>query len=185
MPWKGCSKYVNKHWNRNVAILTKFSSLVTPKVIKCFVQPVMKILQKWRHFRFKEITILDSVESVALSTSESGLFHTWRTDARSGVTGKLATKMSRPTNLLFADTRRHAETFKSWWRHQMETFSALPVHSAGNSPVTGEFPAQMPVTHSFDVFFDLRLNKRLSKQSWGWWFETPSRPLWRHCNVEI
>ena len=36
-----------------------------------------------------------------------------------------------------------------------------------------------PVTQSFD----LRLNKRLSKQSWGWWFETPSRPLWRHCNV--
>ena len=34
----------------------------------------------------------------------------------------------------------------------------------------------------FDVFFDLRLNKRLSKQSWGWWFDTPSHPLWRHCN---
>ena len=30
-------------------------------------------------------------------------------------------------------------------------------------------------------FFYLRLNKRLSKQSWGWWFETPSHPLWRHC----
>ena len=53
----------------------------------------------------------------------------------------------------------------------------------GNSHVTGEFPAQRPVTRSFDVFFDLRLNKRLSKQSWGWWFETLSRPLWRHCNV--
>ena len=49
--------------------------------------------------------------------------------------------------------------------------------------VPGEFPAQRPVTRSFDVFFDLRLNKRLSKQSWGWWFETPSCPLWRHCNV--
>ena len=64
----------------------------------------------------------------------------------------------------------------------METFSALPAICAGNSPVTGEFPAQRPVTSSFDVFFDLRLNKRLSKQSWGWWFETPSHPLWRHCN---
>ena len=31
------------------------------------------------------------------------------------------------------------------------------------------------------VFFVLRLNKRLSKQSWGWWFETPLRSLWRHC----
>ena len=35
----------------------------------------------------------------------------------------------------------------------------------GNSPVTAEFPAQRPVTRGFDVFFDLRLNKRLSMQS--------------------
>ena len=49
--------------------------------------------------------------------------------------------------------------------------------------VTGGFPSPSPVTWSFDVFLDLRLNNRLSKQSWGWWFETPSRPLWRHCNV--
>ena len=47
----------------------------------------------------------------------------------------------------------------------------------------GEFPTQRPVTRSFDVFFDLRLNKRLSKQPWGWWFETPLWSLWRHCNV--
>ena len=70
----------------------------------------------------------------------------------------------------------------AWWRHQMETFSALLAICAGNSPVTGEFPTQRPVTRSFDVFFDLHLNKRLSKQSWGWWFETSSRPLWSHCN---
>ena len=70
----------------------------------------------------------------------------------------------------------------SWWRHQIETFSALLALCAGNSSVTGEFPSQRPVTQSFDVFFDLRLNKRLSKQSWGWWFETPPRSLWRHCN---
>ena len=54
---------------------------------------------------------------------------------------------------------------------------------AGNSPVTVEFPSQRQVTRSFDVFFDLRQNKRLSKQSWGCWFETPSRSLWRQCNV--
>ena len=69
-----------------------------------------------------------------------------------------------------------------WWRHQMETFSSLLAICAENSPFTGEFPAQRPVTRSFDVFFDLRLNKQLSKQSWGWWFETPYRTLWRHCN---
>ena len=44
-------------------------------------------------------------------------------------------------------------------------------------------PAQRPVTRGFDVFFDLRLNKRLRKQSWCWWFETLSRPLWRYCNA--
>ena len=47
---------------------------------------------------------------------------------------------------------------------------------------TGPFPAQRPVTRGFDNFFDLRLNKRLRKQSWGWWFETPSGLLWRHHN---
>ena len=45
----------------------------------------------------------------------------------------------------------------------METFSALLALCAGNSPVTGEFPAQRPGTQSLDVFFDLHLNKRLSK----------------------
>ena len=52
--------------------------------------------------------------------------------------------------------------FITWWRHQMEAFSALLTICVGNSPVTGEFPAQRAVTRSFDVFFDLRLNKRLS-----------------------
>ena len=73
----------------------------------------------------------------------------------------------------------------SWWRHQMKTFSALLSFCAGNSPVPGEFPAQRPVTRSFDVFFDLRPNKRLSKQWWRWWFETLSCSLWRHCNVSL
>ena len=67
-------------------------------------------------------------------------------------------------------------------RHQMETFSALLAICAGNSPVTGELPAKRPVTRSFDVFLDLRPNKRLSKESRGWWFETPVCSLWRHCN---
>ena len=82
-------------------------------------------------------------------------------------------------HIILSKPRGH---FSSWWRHQMETFSTLLAICAGNSPVTGKFPAQRPVTWSFDVFFDQRLYKRLSKQSWAWWFETPSRPLWRHCN---
>ena len=48
----------------------------------------------------------------------------------------------------------------SWWRHQIETFSALVALCAGNSLVTGEFHAQKTVTWSWDVVFDMRLNKR-------------------------
>ena len=73
--------------------------------------------------------------------------------------------------------------FVSRWHHQMETFSALLAFYAGNSPVTGELPAQRPVTRSFDVFFDLRLNKQLSKQWRCWWFKTPLRSLLCHCNL--
>ena len=81
------------------------------------------------------------------------------------------------------DTRYHIKW--SWWRQQRETFFASRALSAGNSPVTGEFPSQMPVTESFDVFFDLRLNKMLSKQSRRRWFETLLRWLWRQCNVLV
>ena len=95
--------------------------------------------------------------------------------------------------------RRLANAHTSWCCG-METLSALAAlgeggmmtSSNGNilrvtghwcGKFTGEFPAQRPVTRrSFDVLFDLRLNKRLSKQSWGRWFETLLRPLWRHCN---
>ena len=62
-------------------------------------------------------------------------------------------------------------TLCTWWRHHMEIFSALLDLCAGNLSVTGEFPAQRAVSRSFDIFFGVRLNKRLNKQSWGWWFE--------------
>ena len=86
-------------------------------------------------------------------------------------------------NPLLRHLLKHTNQHKIWWRQQMATASALLAIYDGNSPVTGEFPAQRPVTRGFGVFCDLRLNKRLSKQSWGWWFETPLRYLWRHCNV--
>ena len=55
----------------------------------------------------------------------------------------------------------------------------------GNPPVTGEFPSQTPVTWSFDIFFDLHLNKQLRKSLTCQWFEMPSRSLWHHCNVSL
>ena len=66
---------------------------------------------------------------------------------------------------------------------KMETFSALLALCAVNLPVTGQFPSQRPVMLSFGVFFNLRLNKRLRKQSRRWWFiETPLRSSIRHYN---
>ena len=114
----------------------------------------------------------------------------------------MATILSRPQCVHSIPTGRHACVLRamvtgkrngesviayginlSWWRHRMETFSALLGICVGNSPETGEFPTQRPVTRSFDVFFDLCPNERLSKHSWGWWLETQSSPLWRHRNV--
>ena len=56
---------------------------------------------------------------------------------------------------------------KTWWRHQMETFSALLVICAGNSSVPGEFSTQRPVTRSFDIFFDQRLNYGVNNREAG------------------
>ena len=84
---------------------------------------------------------------------------------------------TRVTDTLMTDNRI------SWWCHEIETYSALLALCAGISTVIGELPSQRPVTRSFVVFFHLCLNKRLSKQSWGWWVETPLCPLWRHRYV--
>ena len=84
-------------------------------------------------------------------------------------------------------------TQSSFWRRQNK--ANMMTSSNGNifrvtGPLCGEFtgpgefPTQRPVTRSFDVYFDLRLNKRLCKQSWGWWFETLLRPLWRQSNED-
>ena len=66
----------------------------------------------------------------------------------------------------------HIYIHGSWWRHQMETFSALLALCEGNSPVTDEFPSQRPVTRSFEVFFDLRIN--------GWVNNREADDLRRH-----
>ena len=79
------------------------------------------------------------------------------------------------------------------WGHHGNGKPRMMTSSNGNifcvtGPLCGEFTGpvnshtQRSVTRSFDVFFDLRVNKRMSKQQWGWWFETPSWSLWRHRN---
>ena len=87
-----------------------------------------------------------------------------------------------PKALVWLFEFRSCRKCRTWWRHQMEMFSSLLAIYAGNSQVTGKFPTQRPLTWIFDVFFDMRRNKWLSKQWWGWWFETLWRSLWRHRN---
>ena len=80
----------------------------------------------------------------------------------------------------------------SYWSHSAVMMTSsngnifhVTGHLCGEFTGLGEFPTQRPVTRSFDAFFDLSLNKRLSKQLWGWWFETPPCPWWCHCNGEL
>ena len=79
------------------------------------------------------------------------------------------------------DLERSAILNVAWWRHQNNgNIFRITGRLCGNSPVT-----HRSVPWSFDVFFDLRLTERLSKQWWGWGFETPSFPLCRHCNGHL
>ena len=93
------------------------------------------------------------------------------------------------------DLWRHVTLLgENWYKSGLEgNLPHMMTSSNGNifrvtDPLCGEFtgpvefPIQRPVTRSFDVFFDLRPKKRLSKQPWGWWFETLSWSLWRQCN---
>ena len=85
----------------------------------------------------------------------------------------------------------HFDNFQcsQWWKfHQNEDIS-VSVNFRVTGPLCEEFtshrwiPSQRPVNGSFDIFFDLRQNTRLSKQSRRRWFKTLPRSLWRHCNV--
>ena len=74
----------------------------------------------------------------------------------------------------YKNHRRHENVIK--WKHFRVTGPLCGEFT------TGEFPTQRPMPRSFGVFFHLRLTERLSKQSWGWWYETPLRPSRRHSN---
>ena len=116
--------------------------------------------------------------NIYLHNKENSIFHSieWKVLSKSSLS-RLVSLPSPFTFIVFVFA-----VLSSMMTSSNGTFSALLALCAGNSPVTGEFPTQRPVTRNFDVL-GLRLNKRLSKQSWGWWFETPSLSLWRHCHA--
>ena len=77
-------------------------------------------------------------------------------------------------------------TSPSWATYEVAIMISLnKLERVITAPHTGEFPTQRPVMQSFDVFFDLRMNKRLSKPSRRRWFETLSRSLWRQSNEYV
>ena len=71
-----------------------------------------------------------------------------------------------------------------WWRFHIETFPRYWPSVRGIRQSSVNSPHKDQWRGALIFFFDLRLNKRLCKQWWGWWFETQSRPFWRHCNED-
>ena len=147
---------------------------------------IQKVNRNHTCVRSRFYITVTSHERLCLKSAASRLFQQQISQANNKETlnaTSLALCNGNAVSVLMSSRPHNLQMIITWWRHQMETFSALLALCAGNSPVTGEFPSQRPVTRSFDVFFHLCLNKQLSKQTWGWRFEPPSRPLWRHCNV--
>ena len=95
--------------------------------------------------------------------------------------GRWQRRIMFTTDEFTTTTLLHPWKWNAWWRHQMKTFFALLAFCAENSPVPGEFSSQRPVTRSFDVFFDLHLNKR--------WVNNPEAGDLRrhraHCDVSV
>ena len=99
---------------------------------------------------------------------------------------KLSIVCSTVTSLYVTTNRTNEKSSGGNWKCMITSSNGnifrVTVPLCGEFTGPGEFPAQRPVTWSFSVFFDLRLNKRLSKQWRGRWFKTLSHPFWRHRN---
>ena len=124
------------------------------------------------------------VEGRGMSSLPNSFGCEWSYSLKHISTGEHSLHIScRITHLL------HLYFLFSWWRHQMEICSATLAFVRGiHRWLRGIHRSLVNSPHrdsdaELRCFFYLRLNKRLSKQSRRLWFETPSRSLWRHCNV--
>ena len=165
-----------------MVVKSPFISIALPKynVIEkdsTVVETMIPMLQPTLNF-FYMLNLTKIIYPLLFEWIEKKTSYMWKRVCKISVIGLICSLLRPP----FSRLCKVYHSVVIWWRHQMQTFSALLAICARNSPGTGEFPAQRPVTRSFEVFFDLHLNKQLSKQSWGWWFETISCSLWRHCN---
>ena len=167
-----------------IAILTKFSSLVALKVAQmtnsntaCDENSVK------RAFPFQRYSVNGKHVAGRLWRNASYLSMYF------GSTLSEAFRQRHPAVISQLGAYRTDKNFLHMMTSSNGNISALLAICAENTPVTGEFPAQRPVTRSFDVFFDLRLSKRLSKQSWGWWLETLAHydvtVIWNQSNESM
>ena len=119
-----------------------------------------------RHWRLRRLSYNDKIQCCR-----------WRPVRHrdSSLVSERAILINKRHWLLIWDHQHHDSVIK--WKHFPRYW---PFVRGIHRP--GDFPSQRTVTRRFNVFFDLRLNKRLSKQSKHRWFETLSRSLWRHCN---
>ena len=121
--------------------------------------------------------LLQMCQSNSISCHSGPVWHVSRTSVALNQVGPTIASWE---GLVFRITGRYVGI--TWWRHQLvkKNFASLAV-CEGNPSVTDGFLSQRPATRIFDFFFDLRLNKRLSKQSRRRWFKT----LLRHCNETV
>ena len=168
---------------------------------------------RWRHNESDDVTgvsivclaVCSSVDKRKHQSSASLAFvgGIYRWPADSPQEGPVSRKMLPFDDVIMKFCDRTTLWFVPYMYHTMDSiyrFSAkhMMTSSSGNifrvtGHLCGEFTGlrwiprtkASDVEWSFDVFFDLCPNKRLSKQSWGWWFETPSGWLWRHSNDNI
>ena len=161
-------------WSRCCPICTHLFHVLLKPAASCYNA---MDLPSYRDFHDKDkAVVLPAYIYYQNSYTADTTYLFWK---RPPTSNSYSTRNDRPFQL------RYWWPFTPWWRHQMETFSAILAICAGKSPASGDFPAQRPVTRSFDVCFDLCLNKRLRKQSRVWWFDTLSPPLWRNFYAAI
>ena len=137
--------------------------------IKWLCQNHVHVYSAQRHNVYRQYTLQNKLFALFHISTCNFLPRVWPSTTK---LIHLSTKMACPRHRLYLEI-----LVFPWWRHEMETFSPLLAICAGNSP-----PVNSPHKGQWR-FFDLRLDGRLSKHSWGWWLETPSCPLWRQSNA--
>ena len=147
------------YWNVSVDCCTNLWVECLPQLM-----PTCKVKEKWHIFR-----------GMCMRNISQGFQSVTRYSTLSIYRGHISLTISHKT--------LHCSRARSMMTSSNGNIFRVTGPLCGEFTGPGEFPTQRPVMRSFDVFFDLRLNKRLSKQAWGWWFETLSWSLWRHCNA--